>query len=331
MTPRLRMIVAMLIAVASAEVSAAAPTVAPIPIKVGYDGFSMTTTPMYYTQEKGIFKKHGLDVTLIQVQGGSTLSQAVLGGSVHLAQNGYTPAAAAAVQGGDIVIIGGISNKLPFQLVVKSSITNADQLKGKKIAISRFGSSTDIAAQFALEHLGLKKADVALLQLGGEGTRTAALMSGQVDGSMEQYPRTAELEEAGFKVLVDVTHIAKDYPNTAYTATRAYIAKNPEVVKRFFRAISEGLRRYKNDPEEAVRLSAQFLNVKISPALRKTYERYSREVFPDVPLPSRRGLELVLAELATTHPRAASVKPEQLLDTTALDQLQREGFFRTLQ
>jgi NitT/TauT family transport system substrate-binding protein len=324
------MILAILVALACRAGDAAEPTRAPIPVRIGYDGFSMTTTPMYYTQQKGLFKKHGLDVTLIQVQGGSQLSQAVLGGSVDLAQNGYTPAAAAAVEGGDIVIIGGISNKLPFQLVVKPSLASAEQLKGKKIAISRFGSSTDIAAQFALEHLGLKKGDVALLQLGGEGTRTAALMSGQVDGSMEQYPRTAELEEAGFKVLVDVTHLAKDYPNTAYTARRAYIARNPEVVRRFFKAISEGLRRYKNDPEEAVRLSAQFLNVKVSPALRTTYERYSREVFPDVPLPSRKGLELVLAELASSHPRAASMRPEQLVDTTALDQLQREGFFQTL-
>ncbi|HYX91089.1 MAG TPA: ABC transporter substrate-binding protein [Myxococcaceae bacterium] len=330
MTSPRRMILAILVALACRAGDAAEPTSAPIPVRIGYDGFSMTTTPMYYTQQKGLFKKHGLDVTLIQVQGGSQLSQAVLGGSVDLAQNGYTPAAAAAVEGGDIVIIGGISNKLPFQLVVKPSLASAEQLKGKKIAISRFGSSTDIAAQFALEHLGLKKGDVALLQLGGEGTRTAALMSGQVDGSMEQYPRTAELEEAGFKVLVDVTHLAKDYPNTAYTARRAYIARNPEVVRRFFKAISEGLRRYKNDPEEAVRLSAQFLNVKVSPALRTTYERYSREVFPDVPLPSRKGLELVLAELASSHPRAASMRPEQLVDTTALDQLQREGFFQTL-
>ena len=330
MTSPRRMILAILVALACRAGDAAEPTRAPIPVRIGYDGFSMTTTPMYYTQQKGLFKKHGLDVTLIQVQGGSQLSQAVLGGSVDLAQNGYTPAAAAAVEGGDIVIIGGISNKLPFQLVVKPSLASAEQLKGKKIAISRFGSSTDIAAQFALEHLGLKKGDVALLQLGGEGTRTAALMSGQVDGSMEQYPRTAELEEAGFKVLVDVTHLAKDYPNTAYTARRAYIARNPEVVRRFFKAISEGLRRYKNDPEEAVRLSAQFLNVKVSPALRTTYERYSREVFPDVPLPSRKGLELVLAELASSHPRAASMRPEQLVDTTALDQLQREGFFQTL-
>lgn len=298
------------------------------PLKVGYDGFSMTTAPMYYTHKKGIFKKNGLDVTLIQVEGGSTLSQAVIGGSVDIGQNGYTPAAAAAVQGGDMAIIGGISNKLPFQLIVKSAIAGGDDLKGKKIAISRFGSSTDIAAEFALKHLGLKKSDVAVLQLGGEGTRTAAMMSGQVDGSLEQYPRTAELEEAGFRVLVDVTKIAEDYPNTAYTATRTFVKKNPDVVKRFFMAITEGLREYKRNPDEAIKLTSEFLKAKEGPALTKAYEVYSRDVFPDIPRPSMKGVELVLGQLAQTNPRAASIKPADIVDTTALDELQRDGFFQ---
>ena len=100
-------------------------------MRVAYDGFSMTSAPLIYADKQGIFKKFGLDVTPIFVEGGSMLTQAVVGGSVDIAQNGYTPALAAAVQGADIVFIGGISNKLPFQLVVKTSITSAAQLKGQ--------------------------------------------------------------------------------------------------------------------------------------------------------------------------------------------------------
>src|SRR5439155_2209093 len=125
-----------------------------IPLKVAYDGYSMTTAPMNYAVQKGIFKKYGLDVTLAYIDAGTTLSQAVVGGSINIAQNGYSPAAAAAVQGADVVFIGGISNQLPFQLVVKGNIKTAADLKGKKIAISRIGASTDIAATYALSHLG---------------------------------------------------------------------------------------------------------------------------------------------------------------------------------
>src|SRR5919197_312902 len=102
-------------------------------VRVAYDGFSMTSAPMIYADKQGVFKKFGLDVTPIFIEGGSMLTQAVVGGSIDIAQNGYTPATSAAVQGADVVFIGGISNKLPFQLVVKSSITRGDQLKGQAI------------------------------------------------------------------------------------------------------------------------------------------------------------------------------------------------------
>src|SRR6266545_3696965 len=179
-------------------------------VRVAYDGFSMTSAPMIYADKQGIFRKFGLDAAPVFVEGGSTLTQAVVGGSIDIAQNGYTPAAAAAVQGADIVFIGGISNKLPFQLVVKSSITKADELKGQAIAISRYGSSTDQAADFALKHLGLTRNDVKVLQLGGPTTRIAAALSGQIAGTIEQHPDTAELSRQGFHVLVDVTDIAGD-------------------------------------------------------------------------------------------------------------------------
>ena len=129
-------------------------------LRVAYDGYAMTSAPLYYAEHEGIFKKFGLDVTPAFVEGGSLLTQAVVGGSIDIAQNGYTPATGAAVQGADIAIIGGISNKLPFQLVVRASIEGAADLKGQSIAISRYGSSTDTAADFALKHLGLTHNDV---------------------------------------------------------------------------------------------------------------------------------------------------------------------------
>ena len=181
-------------------------------VRVAYDGFSMTSGPLIYADKQGIFKKFGLDIAPIFIDGGSMLTQAVVGGSVDIAQNGYTPALSAAVQGADVVIIGGISNKLPFQLVVKTVDHPTRSAQGPERRISRYGSSTDTAADFALAHLKLTRTDVKVLQLGGAATRIAAAMSGQIAGTMEQYPDTAELSRHGFHVLVDVTDIAGDYP-----------------------------------------------------------------------------------------------------------------------
>jgi NitT/TauT family transport system substrate-binding protein len=214
--------------------------------------------------------------------------------------------------------------------VVKPGINSAAALKGKKIAISRFGASSDVAATYALQSLGLKRSDVVLLQLGGEGTRTAAMLSGQIDGSFEQYPRTGELEEKGYHVLVDCLAIAIDYPNTSYVSTRDFVKKNPDIVKRFMMGISEGIHAFRADKADALKYTAVFLKAEPGPALSKAYDIFTDKVYPDIPRPSLKGIALVLAELRKKVPAAAAIKPEQLVDTASLDQLEREGFFAKL-
>ncbi len=295
-------------------------------LRVAYDGFSMTSAPLYYAEHEGIFKKFGLDVKPVFVEGGSLLTQAVVGGSIDIAQNGYTPAAGAAVQGADIVFIGGISNKLPFQLVVNASVKGAAELKGQSIAISRYGSSTDTAADFALAHLGLTRNDVMVRQLGGPATRNAALISGQVAGTMEQYPDTGQLEQKGFHVLVDVTDLAGDYPNTSYVTTRAFLKSNPDAVKRFFMAMATAVHEYKRNPELAIKLTQEFLKVKEVPLAKAAYDAYVK-VYPDDLRPSLKGIELVLQKFAKRDAKVASVKAQDLVDTSILDALAREGFF----
>jgi NitT/TauT family transport system substrate-binding protein len=299
-------------------------------VRVAYDGFSMTSGPLIYADKQGIFKKFGLDIAPIFVDGGSMLTQAVVGGSVDIAQNGYTPALSAAVQGADIVIVGGISNKLPFQLVVKTSITRAEELKGQSVAISRYGSSTDTAADFALAHLKLTRNDVKILQLGGAATRIAAAMSGQIAGTMEQYPDTAELSRHGFHVLVDVTEIAGDYPNTSYVTSRSFLKGRPEVVKTFLMAMATAVHEYKTNPSIAIPLSQKFLDVKDPANAKAAYEAYVK-VYPDDLKASLPGIALVLKEIAKKEPKAGGMKPEQFVDAGTLDALEREGFFNKLQ
>src|SRR5437588_4721783 len=300
-----------------------------IKVRAAYDGFSMTSGPLNYADKQGVFKKFGLDVAPVFIEGGSTVTTSVVGRSVDIAQNGYTPAVAAAVAGADVIIIGGIANKLPFQLVVRNSITNAAQLKGQAIVISRYGSSTDTAVDFALAHLKLSRNDVKVLQLGGPATRIAAVMSGQVAATVEQYPDTAELTRKGFHVLVDVTELAGDYPNTGYVTSRAYLKSNPEAVKRFLAAMVTAVFEYKDNPEIAIPLTRKFLDVKDEADAKAAYEAYVK-IYPDDLRPSLAGLRLVLSELAKTNPKAAAMKPEQLVDTSTLDALEREGFFRRL-
>ena len=292
------------IAITMLAATAAAAQQSMTKVRVAYDGFSMTSGPLIYADKQGIFRKFGLDVEPVFIDGGSMLTQAVVGGSVDIAQNGYTPALSAAVQGADIVIVGGISNKLPFQLVVKTSIAGAEQLKGQSVAISRYGSSTDTAADFALAHLKLTRSDVKVLQLGGAATRIAAAMSGQIAGTMEQYPDTAELSQHGFHVLVDVTDIAGDYPNTSYVTSRSFLKSKPDVVKTFLMAMATAVHEYKTNPAVAIPLSQKFLQVKDAANAKAAYDAYVK-VYPDDLEPSLAGIALVLKEIAKKEAKAA--------------------------
>jgi len=302
-----------------------------VPLKVAYDGYSMTALPLIYAQKKGLFAKYGLDVQVVYIESGTTLTQAIVSGSVPIGQNGYTSAIAAQLQGADIAVVSGISNKLPFQLVVRKGITNAAGLKGKKIAVSRFGTSSDTATTYALRALGLSRKDVVVLQLGGEATRNSAMLSGQIDGAMEQYPRTGELQSKGFSVLVDDTKVAGDYPNSGYVANRAFIKAHPDLVKKFLMGLADGVHQFGQDRAGGIALMADFLKAPRGPWLDQTYDVYTKQVYPELPRPSLIGIDRVLHDLVPVVPRAASARPAQFVDTTALDQMQKEGFFAKLQ
>jgi len=297
----------------------------PIKLRVAYDGFTMTGAPLQYIQKHGIFEKNGLEVELLFVDGGSVLTQSLVGGSVDIAQNGYAPVVTAAVAGADLVIIGGMANVLPMMLVTDGAITKPEDLRGKSIAISRYGSSTDVAARLALEHLGLTTRDVNILQLGNEGTRLAAYKSGQVQGLMVQLPGAQDLVDEGATMMADVGAIAQGYPNTAFATTRRYLDKNPEAVKRFYKAMAEGLRAFAADPEGATEVTAEFLKMEPGGNLPMAVDYFSKHVYQIDLRPTVPGVAEVLKELASSVPAAASVDPASLVDTTILDGLEAEG------
>lgn len=294
---------------------------------VGYDGFSMDAAPLNYTFQKGIFEKYGLDVELVYIAGGSALTQALVGGNFDIAQNGYAPGTQAITSGADLVFVGGITNKLAFQFIVKPEITNAEQLKGKKIAISRFGSLTDVASRKVLDSLGIKHDEVIILQTGGTAERGAALMNGQVDATLEQHPQTDTLTAEGFKVLVELKDVAADYPNSAYVVTRDFLEKHPDQIKNYLMAMTEGIYEYKKNRDEAIKITAEFFKMEDVKALEPTYDFYTKEIFPDIPEPTLEGLKLVLEDVVKTKPEAASIKVEDIIDLTAIDELKKEGFF----
>jgi ABC-type nitrate/sulfonate/bicarbonate transport system substrate-binding protein len=130
-------------------------------------------------------------------------------------------------------------------------------------------------------------------------------------------------------VLVDVTELAGEYPNTAYITNKTFLKNNPDVVKKFFMAMATAVHEYKTNPSVAIPLTQKFLDVKSADNTKAAYEAYVK-IYPDDLRPSLKGLQLVLDEIAKTNPKAKTMKPEQFVDTSTLDGLAKEGFFKNL-
>jgi len=300
-------------------------------LRVAYDGFSMTSAPLHYADQQGLFKKFGLDVTPIFVEGGSLLTQAVVRRlGRHRAERLYARRPARRCRAPTSCSFGGhLEHSCPFQLVVKSSIAGAADLKGQSIAISRFGSSTDTAptSRSRISGSAARRAHPPARRAGRPATRDHD-RAGWPARSSNIPTRPSWCREGSGHGRTSPTSRAT-IPNTSYVTSRTFLKKNPELVKRSSWRWRPPSTTYKRIPDLAIKLTRTFLNVKDEANARAAYESYSK-CTPTSCVPRSRGIALVLQELAKSEPKVAGVKPQDIVDTSALDELKREGFFTKL-
>jgi NitT/TauT family transport system substrate-binding protein len=212
-------------------------------IPVAYSAVSASQSSFYLTKEAGLFEKHGLFVDPVYVASGTKVAQAVIAGEFPIALAGGT-VVNANLAGGDIAIFGGVVNVPSFYIFVHSSIKRPEDLKGKTVGITTFGSSTDFSIRYLIKKLGMEPdKDVKILQMGGQPQIVAAMVAGAVQAGVLSSPANYNAMKAGFQMLVDFKSVGLDYPTVSLVSTRSYIKKDPQTVRRFLMAYSEGTER----------------------------------------------------------------------------------------
>jgi len=191
-------------------------------LHVGFNGF-YGAAPLYVAQDAGIFRKHGLRLELIFIAGGSLSTQALIGKSLDLLQTGGPPFLNAYLRGARLKIIGGVTNILPYVLITSSRVASAEQLRGKKIGISRFGSNTDFVVRLALGILGLTPADVTVLQVGGSQSRLVALKAGTIDATVLSPEEAMAAQKLGLNPLLDFVAKGVEFPHVNIVAREEYL------------------------------------------------------------------------------------------------------------
>ena len=305
-----------------------------IPVTACYSSLSGTQSVAPYAFEQGLFTKHGLDVELVYIDSGSTAATALIAGDVDVCQMAGTAAINAAAAGAPVKVIAGLFNTYVYSLMVAPDIQTPEDLVGKAVAISQPGSASDLAVRVALRSLGLEPDDeVAVLAIGGQSERLAALLAGSVSGTLVSVPETAKAREMGFHELLDMSTLNTPYQHTTVSARQDFIDDHRDAALRFLKAMAEAATRMKSDREGTVAVVAEYMlldPVADRAALDETYDILMRKYLQGVPYPTLPGIQAVLDELAAEDPSAADVRPEQVVDLTLLTELEETGFFRDL-
>jgi NitT/TauT family transport system substrate-binding protein len=254
------------------------PAVSQARIIVGLSSVNIAFLPVYVTQEKGFFKDEGLDVLFVMFNAGTTNLQAMIGGDVQIMGSAFVETIGGRAAGADVKNFWGICNIMPFQLYSNPNFKSMKEAKGKRFAISRFGSLTDFLTRATLQHFGVDPKDVTILQIGSTPARFAALSAGAVDASIVWFPVTEIAKAQGYTKLYDLKGLFPEWPYETFAARESWLKKEKDEVVKFLRAYQKGVKLTLENKEEALKAIRKY--VKIDPAYAPAgYDEY-RDSFP---------------------------------------------------
>jgi len=276
-----------------------------------------------------IFQKYGLEAEYIALESGTLGMQTLLANEVQVLFTTGALAVTANLQGGDSTIIAGGINFFPFKLIVRPDIKSITDLHGKKLAISRFGSASDYVAQLAVEKLGGDPKQVTMLQLGGNPSRLAAMMTGTAHATVFSEPFASVAVKQGMRSLLDLADSGVPFPQNCFIVRRSVLAEKRSLVVNAMKASIETLYLLKRDRRFAREVLKKYLRIDDDAMIDIGIEYYLTKHGDGVlTLPDRKGLEFVIADTAKTNPKAKGQTPESLrvLDGSVLDEIKKSGF-----
>jgi NitT/TauT family transport system substrate-binding protein len=300
-------------------------------LTVSYSSVDAPSANWYIAQEKGLYKKYGLDVESIFIPASSTNVAVLVAGQLKFGNGTGGTIASAAVSGAPLVAVACFMNTLPYELIVQDSIKTPQQLKGKTLGISRIGSSSDVAARIFLKNFGLEPdKDVAIIQVGGSSERSAAFRAGKISGFAAPPGVLYLTKGLAQRVLASTADFQKNYPfpYICGTTTKSYLASNRPTVKRLVMALTEGVHFFKTYKEESKKILAKYTRQNNEAYLEAAYE-INAKLFDRVPYVTREGMDLQLKDALSRKP-GSTVKVDDIVDDSVVMDLEKEGFFDKL-
>lgn len=303
-------------------------------LNVAYSSLAGTETALWVAKEAGLFDKYGLDVTFKRLQGSSLIAQAMVGKEISISQIGGTAVVDARLAGADLVYLASVIDTMVASIYSLPSITKLEDLKGKKIGVTRFGAITDFFARYALKTKGLvADKDVGVVQTNDLPNTLSTLKIGAIQAGVVVAPVTLQARKLGFRELVDMTKIGGSFPFNGVVATRDFLRskENREILQRFMKAYVEGISVCLKNRDFALKVISQYTRTDDPEMLEETYQVNVAKAFLKVPYPSVEGFKTILDFVAETRdPKAKNIDPHSILDPSLVKELDQSGFIKSL-
>src|SRR5262245_62158693 len=300
-------------------------------LRLTYSAIAGSQASFWIPYEAGVFRKHGLDVELLYVGGGGRAAQVVQSGDVPIGTFTGGAVVNANLAGGDLVIIASSLNVFTFVVMAKPEIRSVEDLKGKKVGISRFGSATDFGLRFAEGQWPIKRQrDFAVLQMGGVTDILAALRTGGVDAGVINAELAILARRDGFRDIAYISKCGLSFPTSSIVTTRSYIKRNENTVRKFVRAYADGVHFAKTQRTISVKVMSQYMRNNDQALVNDLYDLYLIQNMLRIPRPMTEPIKTVLDQMAETDPRVANLKPEQFIDGRFFVEMEKDGFLQKL-
>jgi NitT/TauT family transport system substrate-binding protein len=330
MRPSIRLGILILL---SSIVTVAASVRAQDKIRMGLSSVSALHSAVWVAEQKGLFRKYGIDPEVIVTgQGAATGISALLANDIQVVASAGDALVASTLQGADTVMIAGVVNKGLQRIMARSEIKTPTELKGKKIGVTRIGAVSHSVLLMMLPRWKMSVNDVQVMQLGSSPNMLAALDRGGIDAAVLTIPSMFVAEDRGYRVLVDMGDTDIYYLHTMIATTRNYVKSSRDRVTRFLKGYLEGLAFVKQNKKESIDIVRKKLQLGAEQTrnLERSIELLNAKYYESVPYPSLRGVETVLGFVEKDNPKAKGADPKSFVDDSLLREIEQSGFIKKL-
>jgi ABC-type nitrate/sulfonate/bicarbonate transport system substrate-binding protein len=302
-------------------------------VRMGLSSVSALHTATWVAEERGLFRKHGIDVEVIVTgQGGTAGISALLANDIQLVSSAGDLLTAAALRGGDTVMIAGVVNKGLQRILTVPEIKTPADLKGKRVGVTRIGAVSHVVLLMMLQRWKMSVNDVQIMQVGSSPNMLVSLDKKGIEAAVLTIPSMFVAEDRGYRVLLDMADTDIFYLHTMIGTTRSYVKNNRDKVSRYLKGFLEGLAFVKQHKKESVDIVKKKLRIGAEQErnLERSIDLLSTKYYEQVPYTSLRGVETVLGYVEKDNPKAKTADPKTFYDDSLLREIEQSGFVKTL-